>query len=128
MAKGLVNSGGHHDTQEIAWVSEVTREGQTFDALADSGGERLRPLGLRLSQALTAVVRSAPSARALYSEMMVNEERAQAHGAILTGRQILHVLYESFQTNVHVALLHSITDLNVTAYPGDEHLHEFRDK
>ena len=45
--------------------------------------------------------------------MMVHEERAQSRNTILTGRQILHLLYESFQTNVHMTLIHNITDLNV---------------
>ena len=112
--------------KEIAWVSEVARDGQTFDALADSGGERLRPLDLRLSQALTSMTRSCPTAKTLYSEMMVHEERTQSRNTILTGRQILHLLYESFQTNVHTALIDNITDLNITTYPGDKHLHEFR--
>ena len=112
MAKGLVNSGGYHDMKEIVWVSEATQDGQTFEALADSGGERLRPLDLRLPQALTAMVRSCQHAKTIYSEMMVSEERAQAHNTILTGRQILYMLYESFQTNVHRALIYSIMELH----------------
>ena len=58
--------------------------------------------------------------------MMVNEEREQARNTILTGRHILFMLYESFQTNVHMTLIHSVTDLNVITYPGDKRLHEFR--
>ena len=49
--------------KETQWVSEVTKEGQTFDALADSGDERLQPLDLRLSHALTTMLRHAPAAK-----------------------------------------------------------------
>ena len=126
MAKNLVTAGGYHDTREVAWVKEVTQDGQTFAALANSGEARFHSLDLRLSTALTLIIRNAPNARALHDDLLVKEEQAQAAGTILRGRQILFLMYESFKTNTHMALLYNVTDLSALKYPGDSQLHHFR--
>ena len=59
---------------------------------------------------------------------MVREEIAQSRNTVLRGRQALVLLYESFKTNTHMALIYSVTDLAKLQYPGDQHMHEFRSK
>ena len=94
MGKNLVAESGHHDTREIAWVGEVVSPGQSFDALADSGETRLHSLDLRLSAALTLIIRNCTVARSLHDDLLVREERAQEVGTMLRGRQILSLMYE----------------------------------
>ena len=103
VGKILAAASGNNDTREVAWANEVLDEKHTFEALADSGEPRFRTLDLRLSAALTACVRNAPTARALHDDLLVKEEKAHAAGTMLRGRQILFMLNEFFKTSVHMA-------------------------
>ena len=119
MVKNLVTAGGYRDSAEAVWTAEVAKPGQTFEALADSGDIRLRSLGRRLSTAPTLLIRNCPAGRPLREGLMAKEEMAQANSTVLRGRQTAILLYESFKTNMHMALVYSVTDLATLQCPGD---------
>jgi hypothetical protein len=66
------------------------------------------------------------AARSLHADVLVREERAPEAGAMLRGRQILFLMYDYFKTNVHMALIYSVTDLAKLTYPGGKNMHSFR--
>ncbi len=65
----LVSSNGYTDMREISWLAEVMADGQSFDALANSGPPRFTMLDLRLSGALTGIIRVEPMARAFLDDL-----------------------------------------------------------
>ncbi len=76
VARAIVSASSQADCAEAGWFGDSFKEGVAFDALADSGGDRFASLDIKLSAALSAMVREAPSALPLLDELMLKEEAA----------------------------------------------------
>ncbi len=63
VARALVHASAKIDMAEIAWFNAAFEEGTTFEVLADSGHEGFVLLDIKLSVALSGMIREAPNAR-----------------------------------------------------------------
>ncbi len=92
VAKSVVCASSQANGKEMEWFSESFQHGMTFAALADSGEDRYASLDIKLSVALTTMIRGAPTARVLCDDLVNREDAAFRAGRMLKGRQLAWVV------------------------------------
>ena len=85
---------GASDRPELAtaWIFEVERPDVTFDSFRPDPSDRLRTLDAKLAEALGRVVKGETSRR-----VAIAAEKAALAGSLLTGRQILFMVYQEYR-------------------------------
>ena len=85
---------GASDRPELAtaWIFEVERPDVTFESFSPDPSDRLRTLDAKLAEALGRVVKGETSRR-----VAVAAEKAAMAGSLLTGRQILFMVYQEYR-------------------------------
>ena len=78
------------------FLFEVESESATFEALACDDKARTRTIDARLAEALMRIIKGDLSRR-----LAVASEAAAMQGALLSGRQILFMLYRDFARDMH---------------------------
>ena len=114
----------------VRWLQAVEEPRSTFDSFIESGRGFAR-LDYRLAAALKRVcgVSSAPMAcKELYKAISREENLAIQHRRVLTGRQILWMILQTFKTNADLGVVYGIYHFQSLKWPGDDlrHLEEFR--
>ena len=77
----------YHDKQEVAWFKEI--ENTTFEELGRGTPARLQPLDAQLAAAL---IKTLPEQ--LRIRVQAKEMEAYKNDAAITGRQIVHMIYD----------------------------------
>jgi hypothetical protein len=125
VAKNLAASSGRYDMKEIDWfVKDGFGEDVTFESLADSGEERFRSLDLKLSVALSKMLRSVNNALSTDVAQM-EQKMAEDNGRMLTGRQIAYKIYLFYQSNPSRDFTYGVKDLTNLVYNGDNAIPAF---
>ena len=85
---------GASDRPELAtaWIFEVESPDATFDSFRPDPTDRLRTLDAKLAEALGRVVKGETSRR-----VAIASEKAALEGSLLTGRQILFMVYQEYR-------------------------------
>ena len=85
---------GASDSPELAtaWIFEVERPDVTFDSSRPDPSDRLRTMDAKLAEALGRVVKGEMSRR-----VAIDAEKAALAGSLLTGRQILFMVYQEYR-------------------------------
>eukprot|EP00972_Heterocapsa_arctica_P089492 13195147-Heterocapsa_arctica.AAC.1 len=124
LAKTLAASTGRYDQAEINWfVSEGFGPGVTFESLADSGAPRFRSLDMKLSAALSKMVRTANNQLSI--DLATIEEKMIDEGTMLMGRQIAWKLYMYYQCNPIMDFTYGVRDLTHLPWQGDSQIANF---
>ncbi len=125
VAKNLAASSGRYDMKEIDWfVKDGFGPTVTFESLADSGEERFRSLDLKLSVALSKMLRSVNNALSTDVAQM-EQKMAEDNGRMLTGRQIAYNIYLFYQSNPSRDFTYGVKDLTNLVYNGDNAIPAF---
>ena len=125
VAKNLAASSGRYDMREIDWfVKDGFGPTVTFESLADSGEERFRSLDLKLSVALSKMLRSVNNALSTDVAQM-EQKMAEDNGRMLTGRQIAFKIYLFYQSNPSRDFTYGVKDLTNLPYNGDNNIPAF---
>ena len=113
MVRNLVAASPYADDREIEWLKEI--ESHTYDDLGKSNSARFRLLDLQLAAALVKILPDQLRIRAQAKEM-----EAYKRNSTISGRQIAHMIYEWFKTDVHTSTLFSFNDLSALTWLGDK--------
>ena len=100
------------DRKEVQWLNET--EGKTFEQLSDSGEERFHHLDALLAEALMKVL-----PKGLMMRVQQKENAALKSNTCITGRQVLHQVYDWFRTDAHMSLVYGHADLMEIPWMGD---------
>jgi hypothetical protein len=85
---------GASDRPELAtaWIFEVESPDATFEMFRQNPSDRLRTLDAKLAEALGRVIKGETARR-----VAIASERAALDGTLLTGRQILYMVYQDYR-------------------------------
>ena len=114
VALAVVSASGRPEAAS-RWAHQATADSVPAEALADSAG--FLTLDIKLSAALTESVTGEMKAKVIDAQ-----ERAWAGDAgILSGRQILRMVHESFQVDKRMGALRAYEDILVVRLKRAEH-------
>ena len=99
------------DRKEVQWLNET--EGKTFEQLSDSGEERFHHLDALLAEALMKV-----PPKGLMMRVQQMENAALKSNTCITGRQVLHMVYDWLRTDAHMSLVYGHADLMEIPWMG----------
>ena len=117
------------DRREVLWFKEC--KSKTFEELGSYGDKRFMPFDTLLLQGLTkdnAQGQGLNMPADLRRRITKLETEAMEKNSMLTGRQVVHMIYEWFRTDSHMVMVYNFTDLNTLAWKGDAKIHEFLDQ
>ena len=108
-------------TKVTKWIMTVDKIGTKFEDLAEPG-KGFNRLDRKLAAALTPTIEGELARRILVKKrQQLNEQ-----GVLISGRQVLWMVYDHFRTNKRLGLVYTITDLAKVEWLGDEKLAQFR--
>ena len=111
MVRSLAAASPYHDKQEVAWFKEI--ENATFEELGRDTSARFQPLDAQLAAAL---IKTLPEQ--LRVRVQAKEMEAYKNDATITGRQIVHVMYDWLRTDAHMSTFFSVHDLSQATWLG----------
>ena len=99
------------DQAEIKWLMECKKK--TYEELDDSKEDRFSSLSAKLAAALTKLIRDAGSkGQTLADTLFVNNENSmQNHGRLVSGRQIVWMIWDHNRTAREMDVVYDITHL-----------------
>ena len=113
MVRNLVAASRYHDKKEVAWFKSI--ENATFEELGKDNLERFQPSDSQLAAALSKTL-----PEQLRIRVQAKEMEAYKDDATLTGRQIVHMIYDWFRTDAHMSTFFSFNDLSNLVWLGDK--------
>ena len=90
--RAAVASASDRPELATAWIFEVESSSASFEAFRLDARDRLRTLDAKLAEALGRVVKGETARR-----VAIASEKAALEGSLLTGRQILFMVYQEFK-------------------------------
>ena len=105
------------------------RKTKKYDELADYGEDRFATLDTKLAAALIASIRGAGQrGQVLLDTLFVKNEAAMKAGRMVSGRQIVWLIYEYNATDRNLDVVYDIEHLSKLEWFGDspEQIHKFR--
>ena len=103
------------------WITQVDTVGTKFEDLAEPGKGFSR-LDRKLAAALTPTIEGELARRILIKKRQQLNDSTR----LMTGRQVLWMIYDHFRTNKRLGLVYTITDLAKIECLGDDKLAHFR--
>jgi len=120
VARALVTASAYTDSAEVAWVSEAFNRSKKFEDFEDSGEERFQSLDQKMAVALHGIMKASENkARLIIDLLTVKEEQLFSRGKLATGRAILWLINEHFQTNSTTDHAYDLMDLTNMEWFGD---------
>ncbi len=113
LGRVVSNASPYTDDTERMWIKEVSMPETTFDSLADTS-ERFYPLDNLLAVALMNMLPPALKLKVNRKEAVLDEQNL-----LMTGRQILFMVRESFRTEAHMDVYYNIQDLLAVKWTDD---------
>ena len=108
-------------TKVTEWIMKVDKVGTKFEDLAEPG-KGFNRLDRKLAAALTPTIEGELARRILIKK----RQQLNDQGVLISGRQVLWMVYDHFRTNKRLGLVYTITDLAKVEWLGDEKLAQFR--
>ena len=105
----------------FAWVRAPEDMSSDIEDLAECGD--LESLDVKLSRAINRIKKGTRVKRKITTLI----EAAAARGEMVSGRQLLRVIYQQFEIDQAACGVYDISNLHALSYPGDEHLESFVD-
>ena len=85
--------------QVMQWVHASWAEGQTYEALGDQRNNPYVNLDMKLAQGMTVMLNKAgEKASRIRDKVNLKTEEATRKGTLITGRQIVFMLLDSYKT------------------------------
>ena len=133
LGTNLVAASPHCDKKEVQWIFEV--EFKSFDELASWGDHRFAKLDNSLASGLPTLIESASRKDTVFASTIqrkykLKQSEAMKSNDTLTGRQIVKMIMDEFQTAGHMRESEFYTRLDALQWEGDrnEDLARFNEK
>ena len=125
LSKLLCVAGGYSDKAEVGWISECHKKNEagilpTFESLEEPG-KRFEGLDMLLSEALPPLLPSD-----LSNKVYLKEQEAYKLNKVMSGRQIVWMIYEYLRTRKDMEVVYGIRDLLLLEWKGDDKMDDFR--
>ena len=112
-------SGVKEPSKVVQWLRAVDENTATFESLALTGEGNFDVLDFRLASALKAVCETSTTSKQLFRSIARKEQLALEADSILTGRQILWMILQTFKTNANVGVVYGYTHIQNVKWQGD---------
>jgi len=111
--------------QVMQWVSASWAEGQTYEALGDDEHNPFVTLDMKLAQGMMIMLNKAgEKASRIRDKVNLKTEEATRNNTLVTGRQLVFMLLESYKTFDRSDLIYGFDHLGALRVK-DHNLHEF---
>ena len=121
----------------VGWVAATEAQDTTFESLADStafttaaSAREKRDFGQldrKLAGALKRILATCDAAKQLWRDISQKDQDVQARtNRILKGRQMLHMVLQSYRTNPKMGLVYGIQHFNDLRWIGDNDMERFK--
>ena len=126
LARAVMIAANNPQVKEVMqWVSASWAEGQTYEALGDHGHNPYVTLDMKLAQGMMIMLNKAgEKASRLRDKVNLKTEEATRNHTLVTGRQLVFMLLESYKTFDRSDLVYGFDHLG-TLKVKDHNLHEF---
>ena len=122
LGRVVVSASPYTDDAEKLWIKEVQSPDSTFESLADTP-ERFHTLDNLLAVALMNVLPPPLKLKVNRKEALLDKD-----DRLMTGRQILYMVRESFRTEAHMDVFYNLQDLMAVRWVGDDQMPKFLEK
>jgi hypothetical protein len=121
----MITANSNNAKGVMQWVSAVWAEGQNYDALGDDECVPFITLDMKLAQGMMIMLNKAgEKASRIRDKVNLKTEEATRNGTLVTGRQLVFMLLESYKTFDRCDLIYGFDHLG-TLRVKDHNLHEF---
>ena len=109
----------------MRWVSQAWAEGQTYEALGDDECHPFVTLDMKLAQGMMVMLnRAGEKASRVRDKVNLKAEEATRNGTLVTGRQLVFMLLESYKTFDRCDIVYGFDHLGNLKVKNHD-LHEF---